>query len=112
VQDSTINNLPQTSAQASSQPLINRPHARAFGPKPPSCKDEYNCNACRVPPRYRRIADFQIPRVINQNQINIELGLHSHKKSLKKKNGKSRTVDEARTELIAHYQHMHADQLI
>jgi hypothetical protein len=112
VQDSTINNLPQTSAQASSQPLINRPHARAFGPKPPSCKDEYNCNACRVPPRYRRIADFQIPRVINQNQINIELGLHSHKKSLKKKNGKTRTVDEARAELIAHYQHMHADQLI
>jgi hypothetical protein len=100
-----------TSAQAGyTQPIRHRRTARTFGTQPEFCI--YNCDQCRALPTYRRLADFDIPGLINQKKINDELALHGHKKSRIKKNGKARLTHEAKAELIDHYRYMHADELI
>jgi hypothetical protein len=65
----------------------------------------HNCSTCNVEPFYK-IEDIKTPLLIRHDLIKEELLRHSHKKNLQIKK-KSRTVAQAKAELIEHYRYAH-----
>ncbi len=73
--------------------------------RPLYCKGEYSCTKCTTQPNYT----FEEVEKIGQHQVNNELSIHGHKKSLiiGKNKKRMRNTLEAKEELKEHYKYVH-----